>query len=838
MKIDRYIQLVTIFVFLPFIGYAQKAPELILPENGATGLSTTLTFEWSEVSDADTYQIEIAETSNFDDPVFQDKTSSTSIQVSGLSMDKTYHWHVRAGQTILTIVQYGDWSNTWTFTTAPPVPDIPELVSPKNGTGNHSTNPAVTWNSTEYAETYRIQVSETNDFSTTVRDLDSLNTTELQISGLHNGTTYYWRVNASNESGSSDWSTVWSFTTVTEPPAAPNLIGPENGATHVSTTATLEWESPENADHYDFQIALDEGFNNKIVDQTNVTSTSYQGNFDGYTIYFWRVRAENQGGDSEWSEPWSFTTEPDENVLSILAPSKKELLKGSQNYNIRWKSTNKINEVTLEYSTNTGETWTVIDDAVDASSGTNSWTIPDTSSVNARIKITDNDNPDFYSISEPFLLYPYNLKLKHRYSFGSANSPSDYKLIGLPAMDGITVDEIFSGRPGTDWNAYYDNGNEENYLVPYDSTEVFTLQPGRAFWAISKSDAQISVTSASVELAPDTTFSIPLHPGWNLISNPFANSIQWAEVQSKNNLEDPLWAFDGSYSESESLNIYQGYYFYNRNNLEELLIPYYTDATNPSDQQEKRLKDREFITLKLLANGESVSSIDAGIKTQFSDHSNPEFDFAPPGDFQNYKITIGSEGLAPGNPEFTRLIQPNSTEPYSFDVSIKSPAGKPIEIKAEGLSNFSSYDVVLVDKKSSKSYNLHQNSDLRMNSYEELKDYTLIIGNSKSVPGKVNAEEPQQTLLFQNYPNPFNNQTTIEYSIDQNMANSHVLLEIYNIIGQRIAQLVNERQPAGFYQVNWNTENNPGQELASGLYFYRLQIDNNLVKTRQLTLLK
>ena len=83
--------------------------------------------------------------------------------------------------------------------------------------------------------------------------------------------------------------------------------------------------------------------------------------------------------------------------------------------------------------------------------------------------------------------------------------------------------------------------------------------------------------------------------------------------------------------------------------------------------------------------------------------------------------------------------------------------------------------------------------------------------------------------LAQNYPNPFNPSTKIEYSLKKA---SDVTLEIYNVVGQKVAVLVNERKPAGLYEVNFDASN-----LSSGLYFYTLKSgDVNL--TRKMMLLK
>lgn len=92
-------------------------------------------------------------------------------------------------------------------------------------------------------------------------------------------------------------------------------------------------------------------------------------------------------------------------------------------------------------------------------------------------------------------------------------------------------------------------------------------------------------------------------------------------------------------------------------------------------------------------------------------------------------------------------------------------------------------------------------------------------------PTSVGLDElPVRFALHQNYPNPFNPSTTISYSIPSEV---HVELMVYNVIGQRIANLVNETMSAGQYEVNFDASS-----LSSGTYIYRLVAGNkNLSKS-------
>ncbi|RMF10477.1 MAG: T9SS C-terminal target domain-containing protein, partial [Candidatus Neomarinimicrobiota bacterium] len=79
---------------------------------------------------------------------------------------------------------------------------------------------------------------------------------------------------------------------------------------------------------------------------------------------------------------------------------------------------------------------------------------------------------------------------------------------------------------------------------------------------------------------------------------------------------------------------------------------------------------------------------------------------------------------------------------------------------------------------------------------------------------------PDEFALYQNYPNPFNPVTTIVYDIPEA---SDVTIEIYNIVGQRVRTLVNAHQEPGRYKIHWNSTNDMGAPLSSGMYIYRIQ---------------
>ena len=90
-------------------------------------------------------------------------------------------------------------------------------------------------------------------------------------------------------------------------------------------------------------------------------------------------------------------------------------------------------------------------------------------------------------------------------------------------------------------------------------------------------------------------------------------------------------------------------------------------------------------------------------------------------------------------------------------------------------------------------------------------------------------KEPKSFNLYQNYPNPFNPVTTINYSLSES---THVVMTIFNSLGQEVARLVDETKPAGNYSVEFNAA-----DFNSGVYFYSITTDN-FSSSRKMLLVK
>ncbi len=200
-------------------------------------------------------------------------------------------------------------------------PRVPELNTPVNGATNISIPPTLSWLAGSGVTSYTLQVSTNSSFSDPLIFNQNVSYVfNQQITGLNYSTTYYWRVSATNNNVTSNWSLPWSFTTQEVPPPppfppnAPLLSSPANNSTNISLSPTLSWNASNYATSYTLQVSISDNANNfnenRIVYNQNVGNNTSQQITDLYysTKYSWRVSATNTYGTSPYSLQWLFTT--------------------------------------------------------------------------------------------------------------------------------------------------------------------------------------------------------------------------------------------------------------------------------------------------------------------------------------------------------------------------------------------------------------------------------------------------------------------------------------------------------------------------------------------------
>jgi FtsP/CotA-like multicopper oxidase with cupredoxin domain len=149
-----------------------------------------------------------------------------------------------------------------------------------------------------------------------------------------------------------------------------------------------------------------------------------------------------------------------------------------------------------------------------------------------------------------------------------------------------------------------------------------------------------------------------------------------------------------------------------------------------------------------------------------------------------------------------------------------------IQFKGELLSDVFGDDIVVSANGITVIYNLNGNLDTEK---FEVSEYSSDFVIASSMGKEVEVTLANQFSLNGNYPNPFNPQTTISYTVN---IDSDVSIAIYNLLGERVANLINEHHFSGSYSIDWNASQNP-----SGLYLVEMVSDNKVI-TNKIMLMK
>jgi hypothetical protein len=281
-------------------------PALRSPAASATTRSTQLTFIWDNVTNGNTYQIQIDNNNSFASPE-QDYTGGEgelSYTVETLT-GGIWYWHVRA---INVFDEPGAWSSPRSFTVDATPPLSPVLSSPFDNAIVRVT-PEFKWSSAISASNYQFQYDITPDFLSPVYTSDWLTTTSHTPPAMTLD-SYYWRVRARDAVGNvGTWSTIFIINIYPPIPVAPVLLSPAASALTADPTPNFTWSGVTNGNTYQIQIDHLNTFNNPEQTFTGeVGELTYDASVLADGIWYWRVQALNIYDEpGVWSTYRAFT---------------------------------------------------------------------------------------------------------------------------------------------------------------------------------------------------------------------------------------------------------------------------------------------------------------------------------------------------------------------------------------------------------------------------------------------------------------------------------------------------------------------------------------------------
>ena len=372
-------------------------------------------------------------------------------------------------------------------------------------------------------------------------------------------------------------------------------------------------------------------------------------------------------------------------------------------------------------------------------------------------------------------------------------------------------------------------------------TKPETIEPGKAYWFKHKytNNASFSNSKSAGTAVPLVDYVIKLNQGWNIIGSPFSFPV---DVQYDARKISGLYLFgedakDGWQEPQENMSPWAGYAIHAETGDQSIILNPF--PANNEQEAAGRIAGYGW-SVHLHADGE-----------YFFDHSNVigrhdkateyEDDYDVPGlpnldhfiklcmDLNNNSNFNYSSDIRSIN-EFNgvwnlRLNGKGHINPVTISADVNSSLPEGLVIHVVDIPNRMVYDQFLV------------NGIIIDDKLTEGYDMKLVAGDQQYVEEtvlKILSEIPEEFSLSQNYPNPFNPLTKIDFSLPKT---GRVVITIYNLLGQEVTTLINERLSYGYHTITWQGTDRMGRPVGSGVYFSELKAAGNR-KTRKMLLLK
>ena len=567
-------------------------------------------------------------------------------------------------------------------------------------------------------------------------------------------------------------------------PATPNTSTPSEGSLNVPIPAILTWGSVSGASSYRVQVATNDQFTSPVLDRTGIigSSTSVL-NLSQGTGYFWRVSAGNALGTSSWSVVRSFSTVGP--VVPVPDITGQLFFDANQNHTkdpyepvmagwtVQVSGASSATDMTDSSGTYAfydlpAGSYTV------AAQGKPAWgqTAP-SAAPNYSVAITN---------ASPTVEAPFGVYSSSAFSFPVERL---WNIVSLPVITSDRRKTSVFPLATTDAYSFHDGYVSED-----------TLAYGPAYWI--KFNTTHTIWLAGSTLVTDT---VNVSTGWN-----FVGSVS-TPIPKANLVSVPPGIITGSvygYNRGNFIadTIYPGRGYWVQVGQDGKIIISSLVLANPAKQTGAEALDGLSSVTFTTADG-AKQSLYFGLDRTSRPSVRYDMPPLPPvGAFDARFTAAGSLG------EMAKVLRVPPSSTTDLPLQLRYPS-YPLEI---------SWDV----KPDEESYEL-QISPGQSVSLSALGSYTLdkapsgdgpTLAMAVRVRGSQATDVPSEFSLAQNYPNPFNSGTIINFSLPEA---GQVRLEVFNVLGERVALPVDEEMAAGKFSIPFDAA-----RLPSGVYFYKL----------------
>lgn len=328
---------------------APQVPTILAPNNQAQNIPRSVRLLWNPAERATQYDVQVATDEAFTTLVAdEDSLTTTFYDVADLDLATTYFWRVRGRNE----GGISAWATPFSFgTQRGSIPANPVLLTPVDAAQLTTTTVDFIWRSNR-ASSYTIQISPESDFSTIPVQSAGLTDTTFTATGLTEGATYFWRVQASDGASSS----IFSLSLVRPglQVSVPELQSPANNSTDLPLEVQLAWGAASNATTYDVQVSESSTFAATFVNETGITGIRLDvRNLASETTYFWRVRGRNGEAASNWSTSFQWTTKAAvalPNAPTLLLP-RDGLVSGETGLMLSWRASGASSRYHVQVAT-------------------------------------------------------------------------------------------------------------------------------------------------------------------------------------------------------------------------------------------------------------------------------------------------------------------------------------------------------------------------------------------------------------------------------------------------------------------------------------------------------
>ena len=385
-------------------------------------------------------------------------------------------------------------------------------------------------------------------------------------------------------------------------------------------------------------------------------------------------------------------------------------------------------------------------------------------------------------------------------------------------------------------------------LTTYEDSLVFSFDSGRAFWLISAEETKWNV-DAGQSISTETPYRFHIRPQWNMIGAPYAFPVQWNDCAITSDSLETLYYYDGKGYQLDwkVFEPWGGYWIYNAaRTYQDLYVPPREPAVLAKHAPVRggvieELTKKDWIW-QFSAKTEEAEDMDNffGVRQDAADTWDLRDRAEPPpiGNYISVYFDHSDWEKHPGT--YAADIRNIKSEGYTWDLLVESRLEK-TSIQLTWILHQSmpeGWEVRLADPVQGLTVNMLSQNGYTIVTGKEVPNVTTmkcIAGPPEYVDKQVKeAIAPVAFHLYQNYPNPFNPVTTIKYTLP---STGRVKLSIFNMLGQRVARLINEEQVTGEYELHWAGVSDSGTQVSSGVYFYRLEFPGR-VAIRKMILIR